>query len=366
MQLLHHMGIPLNLYALYYAAVFTLYVAVTCAFAGVLLWKRPDDRMAVLTAFTLTLFSAFGLGLPEQLFQHWAPALWLPAALLGFLGSVSLPIALYLFPDGRPVPRWPSALLAFYVVTQLPSYLDPAVTTIGGVIGAVFAVGIVGMFLSIVFAQIYRYRRVSTPVQREQTKWVVYGIGVVIVGWIGILAYYNSLGSGTANPVADMVSITAGTLLWLLLPVSMAVAILRYRLWEIDALISRTLVYGSLTVSLAAIYLGSVVGLQSLSVAVTGQHSDLATAVATLVVAAIFNPWRRSVRDFIDRRFYRHKYDAVRTLAGFSARLRDEVDIDQLTGDLAAVVNETVQPASISLWLLHPAGQQVAGKQRAP
>jgi hypothetical protein len=257
-------------------------------------------------------------------------------------------------------------LLAFYVVTQLPSYLDPAVTTIGGVIGAVFAVGIVGMFLSIVFAQIYRYRRVSTPVQREQTKWVVYGIGVVIVGWIGILAYYNSLGSGTANPVADMVSITAGTLLWLLLPVSMAVAILRYRLWEIDALISRTLVYGSLTVSLAAIYLGSVVGLQSLSVAVTGQHSDLATAVATLVVAAIFNPWRRSVRDFIDRRFYRHKYDAVRTLAGFSARLRDEVDIDQLTGDLAAVVNETVQPASISLWLLHPAGQQVAGKQRAP
>jgi hypothetical protein len=219
--------------------------------------------------------------------------------------------------------------------------------------GAVFGIAIIAMYLSLIYAQIYRYRRVSTPIQREQTKWVVYGIGATILGWIGMLFFYNYAYSGTntASPTVDMVSMAAGTFVWLLLPVSLAVAILRYRLWEIDTLINRTLVYGSLTVSLAALYIGSVIGLQALSRAVTGQHSDLAIAIATLVVAAVFNPWRRRLRDFIDRRFYRRKYDAARVLEAFTSQLRDEVDLDQLAGNLAGVVGETVQPSSISLWL---------------
>jgi hypothetical protein len=330
-QLLHRAGISPEAYALYFAAMVAVFVAINCAFAALLLWKRPTDRMAVLTAFTLTLFSTFGLGLPAQLFQQWAPALWLPTAILGFLGSVSMPVMFYLFPDGRPVPRWPTVLLVFYIVTQVPSYLDPAVTNIGGIIGAVFAIGIVAMYLSLIYAQIYRYRRVSSPVEREQTKWVVYGIGITILGWIGLLFFYNVAYPGSPTPLIDAVSLTAGTFLWLLLPVTLAIAILRYRLWEIDTLINRTLVYGSLTVSLAAIYIGSVIGLEALSRGVIGQHSDLAIAVATLAVAAVFNPWRRRVRSFIDRRFYRRKYDAAQTLAVFSTTLRNELDLQQLS-----------------------------------
>ncbi len=353
MHLLQGMGIPLDLYALYFAAISVLFVAINCAFAGVLLWKRPTDRMAVLTAYVLTLYSAFGLSLPAQLFHQWAPVLWIPAAILGLVGSVGMPVVFYLFPDGRPVLRWPSVLLAVYAVTQVPSYIDPTFTSPGGVVGAVFAVAIVSMYFSLIYVQIYRYRRVSTPLQREQTKWVVYGIGATIVGWVGMLAFYNVVytGPNSATPTLDMVSMTAGTFVWLLLPVSLAVAILRYRLWEIDALINRTLVYGSLTVSLAALYIGNVIGLQALSAAVTGQHSDLSIAIATLVVAGVFNPWRRRLRAFIDRRFYRRKYDAGRVLADFQTRLRDEVDLEQLTGDLLAVTSDTVQPMSVSLWL---------------
>jgi hypothetical protein len=139
----------------------------------------------------------------------------------------------------------------------------------------------------------------------------------------------------------------------LLIPLSIALAILRYNLWEADVLINRALVYGSLTLSLAALYIGGVVGLQALSRAFVGQSSDLAIALATLVVAALFNPWRRRLQVFIDRRFYRHKYDASRILSNFSARLRDEVDLDHLAGDLATVVNDTVQPVSVALWLRH-------------
>lgn len=351
MHILRGAGISVEAYALYFAAMITIYVAVNCAFAAVLVWKRPDDRMAVLTAFTLTLFSAFGLGVPAQLFQQWTPALWFPAAVLGFLGAVSMPVMFYLFPDGRPVPRWPSVLLAFYVVTQLPSYLDPSISNVGGIIEAAFAVGIIAMYLSLIYAQIYRYRRVSSPVEREQTKWVVYGITITILGWIGLLFFYNGAYPGSPTPLVDVVGLTAGTFLWLLLPITLAIAILRYRLWEIDTLINRTLVYGSLTVSLAAIYIGTVIGLEALSRGVIGQHSDLAIAVATLAVAALFNPWRRRVRTFIDRRFYRHKYDAGKILAEFQGRLRDDVDLDQLTVDLVAVAQNTVQPMSVSLWL---------------
>jgi small basic protein len=168
-----------------------------------------------------------------------------------------------------------------------------------------------------------------------------------------MLAFYNFayVGATSASPVLDMVSVGVGTTLWLILPLSMAVAILRYRLWDIDALINRTLVYGSLTISLAALYIGTVIGLQATFRAISGQQSDLAVAIATLVVAGVFNPWRRRLRAFIDQRFYRSQYDAGRVLADFQSRLRDEVDLDRLTGDLMAVAVTTVQPASVSLWL---------------
>jgi hypothetical protein len=135
------------------------------------------------------------------------------------------------------------------------------------------------------------------------------------------------------------------------IPISMGIAIMRYRLYEIDLIINRTLVYGSLTAVLVALYFGGIVLLQRLFVALTGERSTLAVVVSTLVIAALFTPLRRRIQSFIDRRFYRRKYDARKTLEAFSAQLRNETDMDALSGDLVGVVRETMQPAHVSLWL---------------
>jgi hypothetical protein len=140
--------------------------------------------------------------------------------------------------------------------------------------------------------------------------------------------------------------------------VAVGVAILRYRLYEIDIIINRTLVYGSLTALLVGTYVGSIVVLQGLLRALTGQESQLAIVASTLAVAALFNPLRLRIQSFIDRRFYRGKYDARKTLEAFSAKLRDETDLDALSGDLVGVVRETMQPAHVTLWLRPDQPQQ--------
>lgn len=182
--------------------------------------------------------------------------------------------------------------------------------------------------------------RGATGVERQQMKLFVYGVTVaLIITTVSIFTGWNGVVGDTASVALSLVPITVGA------------AILRYRLYDIDLIINRTLVYGSLTLTLGALYVGGVIGLEAFFRGVTGQRSDLAIAVATLGVAALFNPWRRRIQAFIDRRFYRHKYDATRTLASFAARLRDEVDLDQLTGDLLAAAQETLQPVSSSLWV---------------
>jgi hypothetical protein len=140
-------------------------------------------------------------------------------------------------------------------------------------------------------------------------------------------------------------------LIWTVLLLSVSIPILRYRLWDIDVLINRTLVYGSLTVSLLALYTGGVIGLQALFRGVSGQSSDLAVALVTLIVAALFNPWRRRIQRFIDRRFYRRKYDAAQILDLLGGRLRNDVDLSQVSADIAAAVQDTMQPAHVSIWL---------------
>jgi hypothetical protein len=135
------------------------------------------------------------------------------------------------------------------------------------------------------------------------------------------------------------------------IPIAMGIAITRYRLYEIDTLINRTLVYGLLTATLVALYFAAIVVLQRVFVVLTGEQSTLAVVASTLLIAALFNPLRRSIQSFIDRRFYRTKYDTRNTLEAFSGKLRDETDLDALTNDLVGVVRETMQPAHVSLWL---------------
>jgi len=151
--------------------------------------------------------------------------------------------------------------------------------------------------------------------------------------------------------LTSLVGTTAFYIFTLLIPLSIAVAVLRYHLYDIDTLINRTLVYGSLSVTLVALYFGGIVLLQRLFVVLTGEKSTLAVVASTLLIAALFTPLRRRIQAFIDRRFYRRKYDARKTLEAFSLKLRDETDLDAVSDDLVGVVRETMQPAHVSLWL---------------
>ena len=202
----------------------------------------------------------------------------------------------------------------------------------------------------------YRYRRVSTPVQRQQTKWIVVGIAAIflstLLGSLPYVMFPAVREPGLPRLIYTLLRRPFYEVVLLFVAAGMVISILRYRLWNIDVLINRALVYGILTAMLALVYFTCVVLLQQLVSRLTGQESNpLVVAASTLAIAALFQPLRVRIQTFIDRRFYRHKYDAEQALQAFSSRLRHEVDLDTWKDDLMAVVHETVQPAHVSLWL---------------
>jgi hypothetical protein len=187
---------------------------------------------------------------------------------------------------------------------------------------------------------------------------VVFGISVALAGFFGILLVLGTSGADAPTSSGELVAYLlgytfVGYLVVLLIPISITIAIFRYRLYDIDVVINRTLVYAALTATLALIYFGGVTTTQAVFRALTdqGEQPQLAIVVSTLVIAALFTPLRRHIQGFIDRGFYRSKYDAAKTLEAFSAKLRDETDLDALSDDLVGVVRETMQPAHVSLWL---------------
>src|SRR5829696_671934 len=212
--------------------------------------------------------------------------------------------------------------------------------------GSPLSIGILGGVASVVV----RFRR-SRGVERQQMKWFLFAAAPIVT-----------------FPVTEYLPGIVSNLIffWLLisLPAAIGIAVLRYRLYDIDVVINRTLVYGPLTASLVLVYVGSVVSLQYLFRLLTGESSQLVIVASTLAIAALFNPLRRRIQRFIDHRFYRRKYDARRTLEDFSARLREETDLDRLGEDLMGVVKETMQPSHISLWL-HPDPALKDKKKRA-
>ena len=218
-----------------------------------------------------------------------------------------------------------------------------------------------GLLLAGVAAQVYRYRRVSTPAQRQQTKWVVFGFAAALGGYLAVIllpTVFTGLEPGT---LAELAAAAATVGFMLLIPLSLGLSILRYRLWDIDIVINRTLVYGTLSALLALVYSGGVIGLQLAFRVVSGQESQAAVVVSTLAVAALFVPLKRRTQATIDRRFYRKKYDAAKTLAAFSAKLREKRNLDSLNNELVEVVRQTVQPENVSLWLREPQRQSEPG-----
>ncbi len=308
-----------------------------------------------------TLYAQHG-ALPGGRYMAWISS-W-----VGSPSLMVLAVLLFLlFPNGRlPSRRWRpvvwmavgGGVIVALAVALRPGALDTHSFAnplgLGGGIGSVLQVlGNVGgalvpvSLLASVTSLILRLRDARGD-ERQQLKWFVYAAALMVGGVAGSLVF----STGRASSIAWFMTILG----FMVLPICTGIAILKYRLYDIDRIINRTLVYGALTATLVLVYLGGVVMLQGAFRAFTGGDSTLAVVASTLAIAALFGPLRRGVQAFIDRRFYRKKYDAAKTLATFSARLRDETDLAALGDDLIDVVRETVQPDHVSLWLRHPTG----------
>jgi len=235
-----------------------------------------------------------------------------------------------------------AVLLSLVLFFDSPDQVGGAISIAAIAVVSVIFTALILSALSIVV----RYRRASGA-ERQQLKW--FALAAVLIGAVtaGHLLFLDVLLPEAFLNLLDAATITC-------LYVAVGIAILRYRLYDIDRIINSTLVYGSLTATLVLVYFGSVVGLQYILRALTGQESQLAIVASTLVMAALFNPLRRRIQNFIDRSFYRRKYDAVKTLEAFSAKLRDETDMDILNSELLSTVRDTMQPEHVSLWLREP------------
>jgi hypothetical protein len=299
-----------------------------------------------------TLLAAPG-SLPAGEWAAWIGS-WLFVPQLGLVGLLIL-----LFPNGRlPSTRWRwfvwFGALATSAATVMAA-LSPGEINVGlgpirnplGIEGLPNVYKQVeGLVLSLALvagtSQVARLRR-ARGVERQQIKWVAYAAVVGVSG--AILSYTVAVALGVLW--LERVGFVLGIVGAVSVPIAMGIAILKYRLYEIDLIINRTLVYGSLTATLVALYFGGIVVLQRVFVALTGERSTLAVVASTLTIAALFNPLRRRIQSFIDRSFYRKKYDATKTLQNFSAKLRDETDLDTLSDDLVGVVRETMQPTHV-------------------
>ena len=353
MQVLGDLGVSIDAYIAYVFALDLVVALGFCVVGTIIFWRKSREPGALFVSFTLMVF---GLTWPDTFDSAlYHPAWEGVARFLIQLGLSCLFLFFLIFPDGRFVPRWSWWVVPLFLAMPVLFVLFPDSILVEPP-PRVNILLFLGLWACAALAQVYRYRRVSGPVERQQTKWVVFGLTACVALIFGFLlpyVFFPALARpGVASLVSNLAGLTvAGSFGLLLIPISMGAAILRYRLYDIDVIINRALVYTTLTLALALTYFGSVALLQYLLRALTGQEAQLTIVVSTLVIAALFQPFRRRIQSTIDRRFYRKKYDAARTLEAFSARLRNDRDLEQLKAELVSVVGETMQPSHVSLWV---------------
>jgi hypothetical protein len=350
-QMASERGLSLTQYAVYRIVLSMAAALIPLTIAALIVRRARWQWFAWFTAFVIVFLGESALSEQTLVSQYISVEAFGINAIFWFL----VLLYLFLFPNGKAAPRRAAWLVGAIVIyhffiqagtviayvapdlairLNLPNWGKPA-----------YVWPVLLNFVIILACQVYRFRRVSTPIERQQTKWFLLGFGL-IVALIPVTVFLDSTGRG--GFLSDVTEVA----LWMPLYFGLAIAILRYRLWDLDVVIRKTLVYTALTALLALVYFGGVVLLQRLFGALTGvQQSPLAVVVSTLAIAALFTPLRRRIQDVIDRRFFRKKYDAQRVLAQFAQTARDETDLDALTGELARVVQETLQPEGVSVWL---------------
>jgi hypothetical protein len=377
-------GISASAAASYAILLTTLVVLVHIALATLVFLRAPRDRVALLVAVTL---SANGALLPLAFLygEMVLPPAWrLLVDGVACIGLISSILTVYLFPDGRFVPRWTLPLAAIWALASPLAVLAPG-ETINFVRWPLLLQSAVLLTWVVtgLYAQVYRFTEVSDLTQRQQAKWAASGLlAAALTPLVYFLSFavlpsmeleslpnqlVNRFGSAlfTLPALGGLIGMTLLALGMMVFPASFAVAVLRYRLWDIDRLISRTVAYTLLTATLSLLYFGIVVVLQQLFGSRVGRTSPLVIVVSTLAIAALFNPLRRRIQTDIDRRFYRRKYDAAQILARFAVTARNEVDLDQLLAELCRVIDETLQPTHVSISLLDRPGAPAARHQHS-
>lgn len=334
-----------------------LAASLSLGLAALIFLKRQDDRMALFVSFYLLGYGILMVGpleILEVYQQGWSNIAMVMNIIILTAPSIAM---LCIFPNSRFVPGWTRWLLVLSILlTPMLVIFTPGFWPQEGwsLVTWMAAAIWITIYCLAIYAAVYRYRNVSKSDERQQTKWILYGLVGMFVA-ISILTIPWGMRMSMPAEADVPLWMQATSTLWFMsmniLPLSLTVAVMRYRLWEIDIIIRRTLLYFSLTALLAIVFFGSVVVLQGLFHSITGQDSPVVIVISTLAIAALFNPLRLRLQDSIDRRFNRRKYDAEKALDTFAAAARDEVDIRRLTEQLVHLVGEAVQPTQVALWL---------------
>lgn len=347
-------GVSVQFYAICLLSISFASTVVWAVVATIIFWRRADNWIAFFASLALITFGTMSLPPSPPALADESFGVWLSIRLLALLGTVTLFTFYLLFPTGRFVPSWTRWATVVFAAHDAFYYLYPrSIFDIARSFPLLDFAVLTTLACIAIGSQVYRYRFVSSPAERRQTKWVVFGL---VSAGLGAVAFELSIPGSPLGQFSLLTALALDAALWgslLLIPLSIGVAIVHDRLWDIDIVIRRTLVYGILTASLALVYFGGVAVAQAVFHALSGDvdRPQIAIVISTLVIAALFNPLRRRIKVFIDRRFYRRKYDARKTLEAFSATLSHETDLEALSDDLVAVVRRTMQPAHVSLWL---------------
>jgi hypothetical protein len=336
--------------------------------AGLIFRRRSDHTGGLLLSFTLVYVGAILFSGADDPLRRAYPGLRPLVSLLDVIGMASLILVLLVFPDGRMPGKRRPLVVAGLIITMITIPLlsggssrlqGPEIPPLATALWILLFVALIVIGLH---SQVHRYRYVSTGIQRQQTKWVVFGLS----GYLAVVLLWGYI--GYAYPPSEPSPARVGWVLVAtplilgfssLVPITVAFAILRYRLFDIDRLINRALVYTILTGLLALAYLAGVVVLQQIFALLGVGQAPIAVVLSTLGIARLFNPLRRQVQAFIDRRFYRRRYDLARTLAAFGSQMREELEVDYLMAELFNVTAEALQPEHLSLWIREPQAESV-------
>ena len=351
---LEDVGLSHEFYAGFFTAAEVLFL-IWVALGVIIFLRRSNDWIGLLVSMALIAMGINGLSDNVNLLSKATPEFAPLYNTLSAVGASLVILLVFLFPDGRFVPNWTRyiaiPLVALALADPLLAFVLPPLENAPGTL-AVIAALLAGIAVGAI-AQIQRYRNHSNLEHRQQSKWVIFGfLALLLVAFTWIISvelYPPSPGPGCLY--FNLLTFPLLLLLLLVLPITMALSILRYRLFDIDIVIKRTAVYGALTIAILVIYFATVVVLQNVFRSLTGQGEQLAIVASTLLIAALFNPLRGRIQTTVNRRFFRGDYDAAQALNSFAESVQDEVDLERMQDALLSTVEQTMQPHKVSLWL---------------